>query len=593
VGAVIHSIYSSLPSFKSLAFHSGLNIVTAEKTPGASVRQTRNGAGKSSILDIVHFILGGSCVKPKGDPQKDCPFRLPALSDYFFGLSFDMANGHVSAERTGSNPQEVVVEAENTSHWPHRPVTDRESGQQRMRVKDWNSVLGAEFFGLPSVVPKHGPKFRAVFPYFARRQIDGGLAAPQSFFEKQSVGDQQVALSFLFGLDWRVSQELQLVRDKKRSFETIRREANKGVLQRFVGNAGELRSQLKVAQNKADQLRKQIEAFQVLPEYHDLEREASSLANRLSQLANENAIDEERLEMLRAALAAESEPDMKDVVNLFQEAGVVLSGLVVHRIEEIKAFHQAVLRNRRSHLETEIVDSEQRLGVRRNQMNEADARRLQILAILSAHGALDQLTRLQEEAARLLATTEDLRRQYNDAKTLEALKSEINLEIAKLNQSLIRDIEEHQEVIDAAVILFEEFSGSLSEHQGHLTVEATEQGPKFDTVVPSGRSVGIKNMQIFCFDLTLITLWTRKHMGPGFLIHDSHLFDGVDSRQVAKAIEIGAERAEAEGFQYIITLNSDMLPLDEFSRDFNVEEYILDVHLDDSTDTGGLFGFRF
>ena len=71
-------------------------------------------------------------------------------------------------------------------------------------------------------------------------------------------------------------------------------------------------------------------------------------------------------------------------------------------------------------------------------------------------------------------------------------------------------------------------------------------------------------MQIFCFDMMLMEICQKQGRGPGFLIHDSHLFDGVDERQVAKALQLGAERAEASGFQYIVTMNSDALPKDGF-----------------------------
>jgi uncharacterized protein YydD (DUF2326 family) len=77
------------------------------------------------------------------------------------------------------------------------------------------------------------------------------------------------------------------------------------------------------------------------------------------------------------------------------------------------------------------------------------------------------------------------------------------------------------------------------------------------------------------------------------LIHDSHLFDGVDERQIAKALQLGAERAEAAGFQYIVTMNSDILPREGFSRGFNIHDYVLETKLTDATDTGGLFGLRF
>ncbi len=92
--------------------------------------------------------------------------------------------------------------------------------------------------------------------------------------------------------------------------------------------------------------------------------------------------------------------------------------------------------------------------------------------------------------------------------------------------------------------------------------------------------------------MMLAIILARRGAGPGFLVHDSHLFDGVDERQVAKAIQIGREWSEALGFQYLITMNSDALPSDVFSSDFEVSDYILPQKLND-TESGGLFGIRF
>src|SRR3546814_5501647 len=99
-------------------------------------------------------------------------------------------------------------------------------------------------------------------------------------------------------------------------------------------------------------------------------------------------------------------------------------------------------------------------------------------------------------------------------------------------------------------------------------------------------------MQIFCFDLMMAELAARRGIGPGFLVHDSHLFDGVDERQVAKALQLGADHAASVGFQYIVTMNSDALPKDGFRDGFDVGTYVLDVKLTDASDTGGLFGMR-
>ena len=100
-------------------------------------------------------------------------------------------------------------------------------------------------------------------------------------------------------------------------------------------------------------------------------------------------------------------------------------------------------------------------------------------------------------------------------------------------------------------------------------------------------------MQIFCFDTMLMELQAERGTSPGFLIHDSHLFDGVDERQVARALQLGAQRAEAVGFQYIVTMNTDALPHEGFDTAFAVKDYFVDVRLTDVREDGGLFGIRF
>ncbi len=140
---------------------------------------------------------------------------------------------------------------------------------------------------------------------------------------------------------------------------------------------------------------------------------------------------------------------------------------------------------------------------------------------------------------------------------------------------------------------FEELSEALYEAAGSLTVDATANGPCFEVKIEGHRSKGITNMQIFCFDLMLLELSSRHERSPGFLIHDSHLFDGVDERQIVKALQLGADRAAEHGYQYIVTINSDVLPEDGYRRDFDVNAFVLDTKLTDATATGGLFGLRF
>lgn len=76
------------------------------------------------------------------------------------------------------------------------------------------------------------------------------------------------------------------------------------------------------------------------------------------------------------------------------------------------------------------------------------------------------------------------------------------------------------------------------------------------------------------------------------LLHDSHLFDAVDHRQIASCLNIGARRADQHNFQYVVTLNSDVLSSVESEGSFDSLPYRLNVGLTDEED-GGLFWLCF
>ena len=46
------------PRFKALTFKEGLNLVVADVTPKSSETDSRNSAGKSSIVELLHFSWG-------------------------------------------------------------------------------------------------------------------------------------------------------------------------------------------------------------------------------------------------------------------------------------------------------------------------------------------------------------------------------------------------------------------------------------------------------------------------------------------------------------------------------------------------------
>lgn len=585
---MMRRIGSDLATFKTLSFKPGLNILLAEKSEGASDRQSRNRAGKTSFVELVHFLCGSNA-------SKDSIFRTPELVDSTFEIIMDVGEGEFSVARSGKKPSTITINGPFEG-LPIQPKFIEQEGHCEISNENWKANLGACWFNLeasPNPDDKNTPTFRSLFAYFARRESGGAFQTPVQQSSNQQLWDQQVAISYLIGLDWRIASDFQVLRGKEKIVKELGRAAKSGDLGTFVGRAADIRTRLAVAEHKIEQLSSQLKSFQVIPEYRELQCEANEITGQINGLGEENFIDHGLIRDLEESLVEEREPDLSDLGKLYQEAGVVLPAMVRRRFDEVEVFHRTIIENRRSHLMSEITSAKQRIQQREKAQSDRDSRRRQIMQVLESGGALEQYTAMREELGRAEAEVEALRQRLIAAETLESSKAELEIERTRLAQALRDDVHEREDIVREAIVTFEQLSEALYETAGSLTIDATTNGPTFEVKIEGQRSKGITNMQIFCFDLMLVELSTRRGRSPGFLIHDSHLFDGVDERQVAKALQLGADRAVAHGYQYIVTMNSDVLPDDGYRSDFDIKAYILDTKVTDATETGGLFGLRF
>lgn len=568
---MIHTLYSDLPSFKTLELQPGLNVLLAQKSDGATQKQTRNRAGKTSVVELIHFLLGA-------ESAKGSLFQVDELRDQRFGMACDIGGTQTRVERSGAHKGKIHVATANK--------------QETLSNPEWSRRLGREWFGLDKL-PDGAPSFRSLFAYFARRQLSHAFNTPEKQAEKQQLGDQQTALMYLLGLDWPIAADWQLVRERDKVRQVLRRTASAGALGGVIGTAANLRTQLVLAERKLKTLQDNLASFKVHEEYRALEQEASQLTRELNALAGQNTLDLAAIADIEAALKTETPPQLGDLEQLYRQAGVDLPpGLVKRRYDDVRAFHESVIRNRQSYLQSELAAASARIAARDTDKRRLDSRRAEVMGILNSHGALDQFQRLQEESSQQAAQVASLRQRFEAAEKLESTKTELEVERNLLTLRLQRDFAEQSTRIGDAIRAFEEVSSQLYESAGSMQIDPTANGPAFKFPMQGSRSKGIKNMQIFCFDMMLMRLCHQRGIGPGFLVHDSHLFDGVDGRQVISALRVGAQTANELGFQYFVTMNEDDA-FKESEAGFDLRAHVLPVRLTDATEEGGVFGVRF
>ena len=580
---MLYRLSANRASFKSIEFRKGLNIVLADRQiptdddeERPQQRRTRNGAGKSSLIDLLHFLLAG---KPEGALKSK-----ELAADWIFELSLDVGTERLTVQRKPDSSRVSIL-------------GERRSDAVELTNAAWASRLGKAWFNLDGNKQSGGASFRQLFTYFARRRRDGGYDDPVRTFRAQANAVSETNLAVLFGLDSEIVRRfhqaknaLKQIHNAQKALRDLEKNALAGT--RRVDLEATLSAQIAAATLARDHLEERIKSFNVLPVFRELEQELATLNEHGRDLSDEDVLDRESIDANRRALVEEGSDRAPRLEALYAEAELVFPDLVFHRYEEVDRFHKRLVENRQAQLQTEISAAQRRIEERQAERERIEVRRRQITAALRAGGPAEELLRLRDELAEKEGVVRALEGRLNEARKLETQADETQQEVEDATRALRQDRRERSAIANQASRTFSEISERLYEAPGELAISANEQGLRFVPSIPSSKSAGVMSMQIFCFDFTIASLCRSRGMGPGFLIHDSHLFEPVDGRQFARALRIGAEYADEIGIQYVVTLNSDELARAETEGTEDFRSFVLDPVLSDGPE-GGLFGIRF
>jgi uncharacterized protein YydD (DUF2326 family) len=578
---MLRQLRSSDERFKTIAFKSGRNILIADKTDRSAGTDSRNGAGKSSIIEILHFLLGMR--RLTGSVLENT-----ALQADTFSLRLDWpgtAHG-VTASRALSKRSRVTLVPDVTAG------TAIVETAGTVTVPEWVTAIGRDLFGFPD--EHSGVSARTLLGLYIRRASQHGMDDPVKTFPTQSIAEATTNAAYLLGLDWRLAAEYQLLASRESLRRKLKAAVKDPAFGLVVGTVSELRGQVAATTVRVRNLEDQVAAFRVVPEYELLQTRADEIDARIRRTRAEDAADRRNLQDLQDALRDEHEPDADYLRRAYHELGVALPDAVLRRYTDVQSFHESVLVNRRAYLDEEIAGTVARLDARQAEREQLGEEQAALLRALHDGGALDAFTALQEQLSRARSDLQTITTRFETAKQLEATQAEIKFERSRLQQEISRDLVEREQHIAEINILFQRFATALygPGREAYVDIAALDTSLRISPHIGGENSQGIGKMVTFCFDLTCAVLAHRSGRGPDFLVHDSHLFDGVDERQVAKALKLAADIAEEEGLQYIVTMNSDDLAKAE-QYDAVLIDDVIEPRLTDAYDDGGLFGFHF
>ena len=580
---MIHEITANHDSFQPVKLTPGLNVILADRTEDSSRKDTRNGLGKSTLIEIIHFCLGARLLRGSG-------LGVPALEDWSFTMEISIGDERVKVTRALGRPNVAKVSGLG-DNWADIPPLDL-LGERSFSQTQWRSLLGRALFSLPTTQePKYNASFRSLISYFVRRGHHA-FGDPFTHFRNQHAWDVQLHVAFLLGLEWSHAARWQRLKDRDTELKRLRKLVDDGAVPYIGGTLGELEAERVTLMQEVEDSSRALANFKVHPQYDSIQQEANQLTADLHAITNENIISTRRLRLYRQAIESEDAPSAKSVEEVYEEMGVVFSETVRRSLSEARAFYGFVVRDRRRFLEKEISLLEQRIVDARGEIRRLTDARAEVLQVLSEHGALGEMVRLRERHGEKHEELQRVKKQIGLRRKLESDERRIARKKAELAELAARDHEERRDTWDIPVRLFNLNSQALYKAPGHLVIDTTDSGFKFNIEISKSRSDGISKMKILCFDLAVLEFAASREMSIDFLVHDSEMYDGVDSRQRAAALERAHEVTERTRTQYICALNSDMVPYADFSEGFRFDEHVR-RRLTDGEESGTLLGITF
>lgn len=587
---MIHSIKSNNPNFKCVTLHSGFNVILADRNHNdqSENKKTRNGAGKTTLVEIIHFCLGSQVTA-------NSVFKNENLKGWSFILELDIANKIYNIERFTDSPGKIYIDGD-VSTLSFDCKYDKKAKRYYVSPNAFNKAMLEDFYGIEASEnnEEYLPSFRELISYAVRRNVDGYRSAFE-FFSRQKASSVQICNSFFLNLSMEYAGQFQSLKERKKGIEDFKNATKSGIIGPFRLNIGELSTEVITRQRDVDAFKKQLEAFQIHPQYEDISKEANSLTNEIHALTNALILRQQLLERYEVSYS-DDEPALPvdDIMKIYSEAGVLFQASVLQPLSEVIDFHKAIVSNRKEYLCNEITSLRKEIAEISRQISDLSIQRSEKMRILETHGALAEYVLIQDRYAKAKQLLEDAKRRLESAEYIEDSKSRLKIENQELLIKSRRDYNERIQIREQAISLFRTNTEFLYPEAGTLTIDLKETGYAFGVDIKSSRSQGVNYMKVFCYDMVLAELGRSRNRYPNFLVHDSTIFDGVDERQVARALILAQLKSENLGYQYICLLNSDMVPYQEFDDEFSsLFNSNVVLKISDDQENGGLLGIRF
>jgi uncharacterized protein YydD (DUF2326 family) len=550
--------------FEPVEFVLGINYIFGKKSKSTDTKESLNGIGKSTFLDLVDFCMLANYNK-RDSKRLYAAYQKDLLKGISVILEFEINNKEYVIERSFDNPQIVRFSINGKTF-------------SEYRVNDLKTELCDLIFYREEYTGIYNTRwFRSLLRFYLKidKPKKEKYTDPISYIKEINQTELNRYHFFFMNIDNTLAHENFIIQtDLKRIEPTIKE------IKRFIDENYGLKD-IPEAGSKARNLRIEIEEledairkFNLSKQYKVDEEKANKLTAEIKELWFQNHLDRKKIETYLESLRDDIEISTRKIKNLYNDLNDLLAQNIKKTLDDAVAFKKKLIESRKEFIHSETEALKTKIKEREEIITEKEKERKIIFGFLESKEAIKDLTEAFKSIADKSNELRNIESQIKLLNDLSKEKNKIEQEEKKLEGAILefKDAIEKQEFEFAR--LFNAIYNSLYPDLKDISIFDISTKPNTKSkiqinILPNTKmlSKGRNQGRTLIYDLAILFNSIEKNLNaPKFLVHDG-IFDGIDKAHLIALYQyLEEQKLQGKRFQYILTYNEEGTLTENFGK---------------------------
>ena len=549
-------LYSKPQVFKPIIFKNGINIILGEKVENSEQVQGKknNGVGKSLAIEFINFCLLKEYTESRVSLIPKSIFNeIPEII-----LELEINGILFSIHRKIDDSSNIIIFENNKEK-----VFDT--------LNDARNFLN-KFVGYDKKFQK-APTFRELLSPIIRDENTGfsNILLSNAGINNNIPPTIRPHLYF-FGINLEIFENIKKIIKALDETKTVLTKIKKSLNCTTIKQINDERAILNSLNDEVDKMQKTIESFKTMESFKQIQDEIINIENDLDILKAQRKTIKSEIKKIETIPEYEDIKDNEIILlyNIFKEG---LGDKISKSLEQVQAFKKKIDDFQQSIVKEHYENLNNTLRSINSQIRELDNLYSEKIKIISDRGMLSDLKtsfKIYDQKNKELSEKRYKIGEYDKySNQKEQLSKKHNDELLKLKKQL----EDNQNIIksfEATILdMHEEIMGNK---EAYFRIDTTKNKNvlDFDLRIKDDGSYSMNRLKVFIYDFSILfNEYTQKN-SPNLLIHDN-VFQ-VDNDSLVRCLNLLQKyNVFDEDFQYIFTMNRDILDVKEIKSSINLD----------------------